>query len=81
LEAKEAIPVVLPRKKRRNRAPEDLSISFLPDFPSCYRENFHEEAQAEVLLGFLNGVKKEEAMIPGDSQIIPTFRAEGALED
>jgi hypothetical protein len=45
------------------------------------RENFHEEAQAEVLLGFLNGVKKEEAMIPGDSQIIPTFRAEGALED
>jgi hypothetical protein len=44
--------IVLPRGKGWHSAPEDLSISLLPYFPGCNREDLHEEGWTEFLLGF-----------------------------
>jgi hypothetical protein len=73
--------IAFPGGEGGHYAPEDFAISLFPYFPGWYRENFHEEGSWELLLGFLNGVKEKEAMIPGNIQVIPTFRAEGTLKD
>jgi hypothetical protein len=64
-----------------HQSSEDLYISLFPDFPGCNGKNYHEESYMAVLLCLLDRVKELEVVIPINTKIVPTPRAEGALED
>jgi hypothetical protein len=53
----------------------------LPDFPGSHGEDFHKEVIGEALLCFVDVVEEMKAMVPGDPKIVPTFIAEGTLEN
>jgi hypothetical protein len=62
-------------------SPEDLVISYLPDFPSSNCKSFHEVSKLPFCFGFLNGVKERQLMVPVNIQKVPASFSKRALKD
>jgi hypothetical protein len=56
-----------PIKKGRNTSIEDEVISLLPDSPSCYNVEFHEEIMSRLAFGLFHHGMEGKIKVPVDS--------------
>ena len=73
--------VGLPAVKARNMMIKDSSISLLPNIPSGYDQNFHEEMIFEGVIGVGYHIEERKTVIPMDTKPLPTSLAEWTNEE
>jgi len=57
------------------------AIPLLPDMPSCYDEDFHEEIMVEVLFSQIYHVKEWSSSLPLNANLLPTGSCKGTAKE